>query len=260
MNNSTLTVALAQIQVGKGDLANNLKTHLEFIAASARLGADLVVFPELSLTGYELELAATLALDAGSSVLAELSRAAVRYRMVVVAGCPLKNGAGKPFIGGVICFPDGLVEYYAKQYLHPGEEQYCAPGHRNYQFSVKGQRVALAICADFGEARHGRDAKAAGAELYLASALISELGFAADSRLLSSLAARLAMPVLLCNHAGVTGGWVACGNSGFWDGAGRPVFAVRGANTGVVLCTLTQEPQAGRFYPIPAEPAFAVSR
>ncbi|MBL1377388.1 carbon-nitrogen hydrolase family protein [Zobellella iuensis] len=259
MNNSTLIVGLAQIQAEKGDLVNNLKTHLEFIAASARLGADLVAFPELSLTGYELELAAELALEAGSSVLTELSRAAVRHRIVVVAGCPLKNGAGKPFIGAVICFSDGRVEYYAKQYLHPGEEQYCAPGHRNYQFPVKGHRVALAICADFGEARHGRDAKAAGAGFYLASALISEQGFAADSRMLSSLAARLAVPVLLCNHVGATGGWVACGNSGFWDGAGRPVFAARGANTGLVLCTLGEEPQAGRFYPIQAEPASTVS-
>lgn len=255
MNNSTLTVGLAQIQAEKGDLVNNLKTHLAFIAASSRLGADLVAFPELSLTGYELELAAELALEAGSSVLTELSRAAVRHRIVVVAGCPLKNGAGKPFIGAVICFPDGRVEYYAKQYLHPGEDQYCAPGHRNYQFPVKGHRVALAICADFGEARHGRDAKAAGAGFYLASALISESGCAADSRTLSSLAARLAMPVLLCNHVGATGGWAACGNSGFWDGAGRPVFAARDANTGLVLCTLGEEPQAGRFYPIQAEPA-----
>jgi predicted amidohydrolase len=52
---STLKVGLAQIYPRLGDLEANLEKHLEFIEEAAARGADLVVFPELSLTGYVLQ-------------------------------------------------------------------------------------------------------------------------------------------------------------------------------------------------------------
>src|SRR3954454_21194583 len=50
-----VTVGLAQIQPKIGDVAANLKTHLEQIEAAKAHGVDLLLFPELSLTGYNLE-------------------------------------------------------------------------------------------------------------------------------------------------------------------------------------------------------------
>ena len=45
-------IALAQIRPVLGDVSRNLAQHLEVIARAAEQGAHLVVFPELSLTGY----------------------------------------------------------------------------------------------------------------------------------------------------------------------------------------------------------------
>ncbi|WP_267967702.1 nitrilase-related carbon-nitrogen hydrolase [Vibrio maritimus] len=58
---SSISISLPQAPVFKEDIAANIHQHLVAIEASASLGADLVVFPELSLTGYELKSLAKLA-------------------------------------------------------------------------------------------------------------------------------------------------------------------------------------------------------
>ena len=61
MLKSSVTISLAQVPVVKGNLVENLANHLEMIELSSNLRANVVVFPELSLTGYELELVQELA-------------------------------------------------------------------------------------------------------------------------------------------------------------------------------------------------------
>ena len=57
-----LNLALAQINTRLGDVEANLEKHLELAAEAQARGADLLVFPELSLTGYVLQdLASTVA-------------------------------------------------------------------------------------------------------------------------------------------------------------------------------------------------------
>ena len=60
---TSLTVALAQINTRLGDVGANLEKHLALAADARARGADLIVFPELSLTGYMLQdLAPSVAL------------------------------------------------------------------------------------------------------------------------------------------------------------------------------------------------------
>ncbi|RXJ72722.1 hypothetical protein CS022_13890 [Veronia nyctiphanis] len=80
MNKSALTVGLVQSQVYKGDVEKNLDTHIEHIQNAALKGADLVMFPELSLTGYELNFLATLAMDSSHPVILALSKALLSIR------------------------------------------------------------------------------------------------------------------------------------------------------------------------------------
>jgi NAD+ synthase (glutamine-hydrolysing) len=61
-----LTLALAQINTRLGDVEANLEKHLRLADEARRSGADLLVFPELSLTGYGLQdLVSTVALRPG---------------------------------------------------------------------------------------------------------------------------------------------------------------------------------------------------
>jgi predicted amidohydrolase len=237
-HNSDLTISLAQVSVLKGDVSANLINHLEMITQSSSFGANVVVFPELSLTGYELELAASLAFDQNPLSFTELSQAARKHDIVVIAGCPLRNDhSEKPTIGAVICFPNGAVDFYSKQYLHSGEEKYCSAGREDYQFSIKGRRVSLAICADFSMPEHSLNASKLGADLYLASALISESGYDADAKILSKIATSHQFPVLLSNHISRTGGWLACGNNTVWDANGQVVFRSESQQSCLVLCS-----------------------
>ena len=83
----------------------------------------------------------------------------------------------KPHIAAVICFPNGEIEFYSKQYLHDGEGTYCAAGETNHLLNINNTRIALAVCADFAKPQHAQGAADSEAELYLVSALISPSGF-----------------------------------------------------------------------------------
>lgn len=238
MNPSRITVSLAQVPIVKGSVRRNLDTHLSYIAKSSRVGADVVIFPELSLTGYELELAETLACQEDAAELKALSKAAIDHSIVVVAGCPLVTATTKPTIGAVVCFPNGNIEFYAKQYLHDGEEVYCSAGTNDYFFTINGYRLALAICADFSEPMHAARAAEQGADMYITSALISESGYDADARILSNIAAQHQIPVLLSNHISQTGGWAACGRNALWDSTGKLIMSSESKDECLVLCTV----------------------
>lgn len=243
---SSVTIALAQLPVVKGAVAKNLETHLAYIQRAAERGADLVVFPELSLSGYELELLEQLALPKNSEVFGTISTAAVAHNIVVIAGCPLVSEGRKPQIGAVICFPNGERAFYAKQYLHEGEAVYCSTGNESYLFTVNGTRIALAICADFANPAHSEAASAQQAEVYIASALISEAGYASDAQLLAAMAKRHQFPVLFANHISNTGGWQTCGKSGGWNAVGELVVAANGIEPDLVLCHVQQGMLSGR--------------
>ncbi|MBI2845579.1 MAG: hypothetical protein HYX86_03425, partial [Chloroflexi bacterium] len=78
-------VGLAQISPALGDLESNLKIHLEYISQAKKAGLDLLVFPELSLTGYFLkDLNASVALPRGDKkILGPLKTASRDLDLVV---------------------------------------------------------------------------------------------------------------------------------------------------------------------------------
>ncbi|MDR9829025.1 carbon-nitrogen hydrolase family protein [Vibrio sp. FNV 38] len=234
-----VTISLAQIPIVRGDLCGNIKNHIKMIKQSSYFKADVVVFPELSLTGYELDLADELAFAPEALSFEELSQASVENEIIVIAGCPLKSEHSlKPTIGAVICFPDGSVQFYSKQYLHEGESKYCSFGSTDYFFTVNGYQIGLAICADFTAPEHSQRAKKLGADIYVVSALISNSGFVPDSKLLSEIASEHRIPVLLSNHMSETGDWDTCGKSSVWDRLGKLAVGSSGKESGLVLCTI----------------------
>jgi NAD+ synthase (glutamine-hydrolysing) len=73
--------------------------------------------------------------------------------------------------------------------------------------------------------------------MYAASVLISGPGYVKDSDLLRGYAKTHGMPVLMANHAGVTGGWQSAGRSALWDETGEPVAEIAGAGEGLLVAT-----------------------
>jgi predicted amidohydrolase len=151
-------VALAQMAPRLGDVATNLERHLAVIAEAAGHGAGLVVFPELSLTGYFLkDLVPDVALRPDAPELAALAEAS--RRIDVVAGCVIETEATL-FHNAALYFRGGqLVHVHHKVYLPTygifDEQRYLAAGDdfRTFQVPLGGAgsapwRAGILICED----------------------------------------------------------------------------------------------------------------
>ncbi|KAB7667803.1 carbon-nitrogen hydrolase family protein [Plesiomonas shigelloides] len=242
--NGSITIALAQTNPIRGDIERNLAKHLGCISESASHGADVVVFPELSITGYEPDLLASLALSRSSSVVSELVNAAIRARVIIIVGIPLANDGKKPYIASLIAFPSGKQVFYRKQYLHETEDSFATAGSANFSFSCNGFTLYHGICADFSNEQHWKDASLAKADIYLSSALISTSGLEPDFELLSERAKMNSLNVVLVNSVGVTGGWNAAGGSGVWNSYGHHALSASDDEC-IVLCRISNSGVSG---------------
>ncbi|KRP45707.1 Predicted amidohydrolase [Pseudomonas libanensis] len=233
---TALTLAAAQTLSIAGDVAANIQRHLVMMQAAAEHGVQWLVFPELSLTGYEPFLAVDLAIAPESDVLAPLREMARELRLTAVVGMPVRLApqAGV-MIGALVLGADGSVSVYTKQHLHAGEELAFAAGQGGEILRWEDERIALAVCADFSHPSHPRQAAEAGATVYAAGVLISEGGYAADSALLQGYAAEHGMLVLMANHGGPSGGWTCAGRSAVWTADGNLLAAAPGVGDALVI-------------------------
>jgi predicted amidohydrolase len=229
-----LTIAAAQSISVAGDLAANIVWHQRFMQVAAEQGVQLLVFPELSLTGYERGLAADLAVVPDAKELQPLRDFAREVGVTSVVGMPIRLSDDSPvLIGALVLGADGSLGVYSKQHLHPGEEVAFAPGNGGSMLNIGGDTVALAVCADFSHASHAAAAAQQGADLYAAGVLITESGYAPDSALLKGYAGTHSMTVLMANHGGATGGWESARRSAIWAPDGSLIVAA--SSTGNVM-------------------------
>lgn len=146
-----LRVALAQIAPKLGDTAANLTLHLDTIEAARRDGADLVVFPELSLTGYLLkdqvpEVASSLESPA-------IQRLAKASRSVDVLVGFVEEASGHRFYNAAVFFSNGEpVHVHRKVYLPTygmfDEGRDFAAGDRIRAFDAPFGPGGVLICED----------------------------------------------------------------------------------------------------------------
>jgi len=232
-----LVIAAAQATSIGGDIAANVAEHARWVAAAGDLGVQLLVFPELSLTGYEPAIARARTLAPEDARLDPLRNLAVQLRMAVVAGAPMASENGRCRLAALAFLPDGSVSTYSKQHLHPGEEVFFQPGGGGDLLRIGGETVALAICADASYPKHASSAASRGASVYAAGVLITEKGYAADAALLERYATEHGMTYLMANYAAPTGGWFPAGKSAIWCAGGRRVAAATGTEQALVVAT-----------------------
>lgn len=232
-----ICIAAAQSPSIAGDIDANVRTHLRFIEAAQAQGVELLLFPELSLCGYELPLLRDCQLTPDDGRLAPLRNAAIAAGMRIIVGAPLADDSDAlPCIAAFSFLPDGTSTIYRKQYLHPGEELYARPGAMGAHCQeLGGQRYAQAICADATHYQHAADAAADGASIYLAGVLISEAGYANDAAKLQRYASDFGMGVLMANHAAPSGGYAAAGRSAWWTAGGVLSAEVTGPGSALLV-------------------------
>ena len=218
----SLVIAAAQSQSRAGDVAWNVGRHVQIGALAAKHAVELLVFPELSLTGYELSLGRSHAMHPASADLDPLRRLAMNSRMTMVAGAPMLNNRDELHIGAFSIRPDGSVLTYRKEHVHKSEEGFTS-GPGGTVWKVGDATVAMAICADASHPSHAASAAERGANIYAASVMIEDDAYARKTALLQQYAERYRMAVLMANYSGSTGGLESAGKSAVWSEDGRLV-------------------------------------
>jgi len=148
-----LRVAMAQIAPVLGDLQRNLALHIEQIEAARRQHADLIVFPELSLTGYFLrDMVPDLAISPEGPEIGLLVEAAGSMSLVVGL---VEETPGHRFYNAALYAEGGrVVHVHRKVYLPTyglfDEQRYFAAGDRFFAFdTARFGRVGILVCEDF---------------------------------------------------------------------------------------------------------------
>lgn len=218
-----MRIAVAQPPVTAYDIAANAATHAGIVLTA---GARLVVFPELSLTGYNLDAAALTCDDRRLAPIVAACAAADAYAL---AGAPLADTDGREYIAMLLIDGTGVTAAYRKIHLHPPEDQRFTAGDRHAVLDLDGRRLGLAICRDASLPEHAAATVAAGAEIYVAATLNSAED-PRDERMAARATANGVHVALACG-AGMDGPLLTAGGSGFWGPDGT-VIAQAGATPG----------------------------
>ncbi|MDG2037240.1 MAG: NAD+ synthase [Luminiphilus sp.] len=166
-----MKLCMAQINTLVGDIAGNAQRVCEVSAAQRELGADMVVFPELTLTGYppeDLLLRADL-LDRTNAALDQL-RSQLPADLIVVVGYPRARGDALYNSVGVIHEGQLLAEYDKQclpNYQVFDEKRYFHAGSKPCVVELHDLAVGLTICEDIWHAEPVAGAKAAGADILI---------------------------------------------------------------------------------------------
>jgi len=224
-----LVIAVAQPHCVAYDVEANAATHAATIRAAR---ARVVVFPELSLTGYELDAPVVGAEDRRLTAIVEACAATGSLALV---GAPVPGGAGRSHIGMLAVDDAGATVAYRKRWLSTPEAERFSPGSEPAVLEIDGWRLGLAICKDTGIAQHSSDTAALGIDAYVAGVLEAAVDAAVPDQRARRIAAAHHIWVAMASFAGATGGGYsrAAGGSAVWNPSGV-IVAQAGPETGAV--------------------------
>ncbi len=168
-----LRVGAAQFDAVAGNITANAAAHERLIDEAGGLGVEVLVFPELSLTGYATntlnEAPERCVVDPGGPDLKPVRDACLRNGMVAVVGGCLRNARGLGLSAIVVDRQGQVCATYDKQHLDGPERDWFVPGTSGCMIEVDGWRLALGICYDASFPEHGRALALDGADAYLVS-------------------------------------------------------------------------------------------
>lgn len=234
-----MIVSLAQVQPKYGDIAYNLASQETFIRQSAELGAEMIIFPELSITGYEPSLARELAIDTRDPRLQMFQELADQLQITIITSAPLKPTEGITI--SLLIYQTGTpVQVYSKQYLHADEKPYFVPEKCEYEFE-SGAKIGLAICYELSVNEHVQSYLGQGLDLYIASSAKTAKGSKAAHERLSKLAAQYGIMTFFVNSIGLCDGVICAGQSSAWNHQGQSIGVLSADSEGLLIIDTTKQ-------------------
>ncbi len=236
-----MKICVAQLRPRKGDMPKNIAAHIQLIDLAIDREADMIVFPELSLTGYEPELSKYLALKPQDSYQRIFQQISNESRITIGVGMPILQDSDV-LISMIIYQAKKPVQIYSKQYLHADEVPYFIPGQGQVLLKNHKHTVAPAICYESLLHEHAANAVAMGANIYLASVAKSSGGLTKAFAHYPEIAKKYGITVLMANCLGFCDNFDSVGQSSIWNSEGILVGQLDDSNEGVLIWdTDTQE-------------------
>jgi predicted amidohydrolase len=236
-----MKICVAQTKPVKGDIQRNIGSHKKLIDLAASQGAGIIIFPELSLTGYEPTLAKELATTQDDERFNDFQKISDSRQIVIGVGVPTKCSEGI-CISTILFQPGKSRQTYSKEYLHADEEPFFVSGRNSDLINVDGIKIALSICYELSIPSHSENAFKQGAEIYIASVAKFVNGIDRAIKTLAEIAGKFSMTVLMSNCVGQSDGHDCAGKSSVWNSKGLLVGQQDDSNEGIILIdTDTQE-------------------
>lgn len=142
-----LTIAAVCMNAAPGEVENNLDRIQSFSLQASAKGADIICFPELSVTGYMLKPFGEVYEELDSDKAVErLVLAAREAHIILIAGLIEISGGAKPYITQVVAGPEGVVGRYRKTHLSPSEKDIFRPGEEIAVYSYGNTTFGMQLC------------------------------------------------------------------------------------------------------------------
>ncbi len=222
-----INIGLAQIAPKLGDVCANVEQHLEYIQQAHDAGVDIVVFPELSLTGYQVQdLVSEVAIraEADDAIFKQLLDAS--QTIDIVFGFVLEDNRRRFYIANAYLSGGRCLHVHHKLYLPTyamfDESRYFAAGNSVRAFDTRFGRVGMLICEDFWHVSPAYLLWLDGADLFIFNSASPSRGLDQQDRMLSSRWVELVNQaygsmftsyVVHCNRVGYEDG------KNFWGGS-----------------------------------------
>jgi omega-amidase len=243
-------IAAAQIACALGDVVANLRKMREFSARAKEQGAELVVFPEASDTGYSMPVISQAATAWTEGAVPALREMAKEFSLTIVAGVSERTGDAV-YNSQVFIDQDGkLVASYRKTHLFvlaPNDESTCyTPGDKFVSVPAGEFNFGLSICYDL---RFPEVARALALEHDANVLLVSSAWPLPRVEHLRALAIARAIEnqsyLILANRTGVDAGVTCCGTSAIIDPSGVVLASASGDREELLIADISAEAIAG---------------
>lgn len=215
--------ALAQILSQAGKLNDNINYHHDLILEASNRSADIIVFPELSITGYFPSRAKNEYFSIDELNKRDFQALADKLKITIVVGAPSAASPTDRYISLFVFQAHRDAILYHKQILHADEIKYFKAGNEQRYFNVKGKSIAPAICYESLQEQHIINAALHKANVYVACVGKSMQNLTKAYEYYSRMAGKYQIPIVMVNSVGQSEGFISAGNSCVWNHKGETV-------------------------------------
>jgi len=229
-----MKICAAQTRPVRGDIEHNIISHKKLIELAVSNEAELIIFPELSITGYEPSIAKELATTKDAARFDEFQNTSDNQNIIIGIGVPTKHETGI-CITMVIFQPFKERITYSKKYLHKDEEPFFISGENFPCLKINETNIGLAICYELSVPEHSAIAFNSGADIYFASVAKSASGVDKASESLSGIARKYSSIVLMSNSVGPCDDFESAGTSSIWNSKGELTGQLNDIDEGILI-------------------------